>query len=122
MEKVFQICIIWLVKIQIPSNIAKGVHMASTVGADILSSGGEGNGNMNGFLLKLGGFWEKWVVFFFRNFFNLFHFVEISRMHYFKFFNSILTKNPEIDSSFLRIFYLFIFKISKLTHRVLLNR
>jgi hypothetical protein len=40
------------------------------------------------------------AIFFFHNLYNILNFDEFCRTHSFKIFNSILTKNLEIDSSF----------------------
>jgi hypothetical protein len=58
------------------------------------------------------------TIFFFHNFYNILNFDEFCRMCSFEFLNLILTKNLEIDFSFLEIFILNFsnfFKISNLT-------
>jgi hypothetical protein len=46
----------------------------------------------------------KTVVIFFHDFYNILNFDKFCRMRSFKFLNSVLIKNIEIDSSFFRIF------------------
>jgi hypothetical protein len=50
---------------------------------------------------------------FFFAFHTILHFDEFCRMHYFKFLNSVLTKNLEIHSNFFRVFILKIPKFKK---------
>jgi hypothetical protein len=55
--------------------------------------------------------------FLFFYFYNILHFDEFCRTHYFEFLNSVLHKNLEVYSSFFRIFYFKFLKISNLTNR-----
>jgi hypothetical protein len=47
---------------------------------------------------------EKIERFFFQ-FYTIFHFTEFCTMRYFEFLNSVLTKNLEMDSSFLEFLF-----------------
>jgi hypothetical protein len=51
---------------------------------------------------KIKRFLRKSSVFF--QFYTIFHFTEFCTMRYFEFLNSVLTKNLEMDSSFLEFF------------------
>jgi hypothetical protein len=68
------------------------------------------------FLMKTDRFSFFFVIF------QHFHFTKFSRMRYFKNFNSVFTKNLEIDSSFFRIFYFKFLKKINLTDQFLINR
>jgi hypothetical protein len=66
------------------------------------SSAGEGERKTERFLRKLLGFCRSFLFFWFL---HNFHFAKFCRTRYFEFFNSVLAKNLEMDSSFFRFFY-----------------
>jgi hypothetical protein len=88
-----------------------------------LKTGREGHGNRVVFEKTNLGFRQNRSISFFHDFYNILHFDEFCSKFCLEFFNSILTKYLEIDSSFF-IFYFKIFKfikISNLTCRFLVN-